>query len=92
VFAMAPAPYSWDNTTFTLSTLANLSDRSGITRFDYSFILLTHLRLEAFGAIHWGERKGEFRFGMDPITVGDRQVPGRSPTLFSVGMGLRVAM
>jgi len=68
VFASAPAPYSWDNTTFTLSNLANLSDRSGITRFDYSFILLTHLRFEAFGAVHWGERNGEFRFGMDPST------------------------
>jgi hypothetical protein len=104
VFATAPAPYSWDNTTFTLSTLANLSDHSGITRFDYSFILLTHLRFEAFGAVHWGERTGEFRFGMDPINLGSftdpfsslssppEQLPSRSPALFDLGVGLRVSI
>jgi hypothetical protein len=88
VFATAPAPCSWDNTTFTLSTLTNLSDRSGITRLDYSFILLTHLRLEAFGAVHWGERKGEFRFGLDSIFG----LPSRSPNLFDLGLGLRMAI
>jgi hypothetical protein len=92
VFATAPAPYSWDNTTFTLSTLANLSDYSGITRLDYSFILLTHLRFEAFGAVHWGERKGEFRFGTDPMQLGVLPIQARSPTLFDVGMGLRLAI
>jgi hypothetical protein len=108
VFASAPAPYSWDNTTFTLSNLANLSDRSGITRFDYSFVLLTHLRFEAFGAVHWGERNGEFRFGMDPIKLGSFtgpsggqnfppvqipvQVPSRSPALFDLGVGLRASI
>ena len=103
VFATAPAPYSWDNTTFTLSNLANLSDRSGITRLDYSLILLTHLRFEAFGAVHWGNRNGEFRFGMDPTTLGQYpnpvtvemvrfQIPGRSPGLFDLGVGLRVSI
>ena len=104
VFASAPAPYSWDNTTFTLSNLANLSDRSGITRFDYSFILLTHLRFEAFGAVHWGERNGEFRFGMNPINLGSftdpfsglsstpQQLSGRSPALFDLGVGLRASI
>jgi len=104
VFATAPAPYSWDNTTFTLSTLANLSDRSGITRLDYSLVLLTHLRFEVFGAVHWGERTGEFRFGMDPINLGSfrdpfsgmtsppAQLPGRSPGLFDLGVGLRASI
>ena len=50
--ATAPAPYSWDNTTFTLSNLANLSDKSGITRLDYSLVVLTHVRFEAYGAVH----------------------------------------
>ncbi|MGB8296096.1 MAG: hypothetical protein WCG85_11780 [Polyangia bacterium] len=103
LFATAPAPYSWDNTTFTLSNLANLSDRSGITRLDYSLILLTHLRFEAFGAVHWGNRNGEFRFGMDTTTLGQYpnpvtgqmvpfQIPGRSPGLFDLGVGLRVSI
>jgi len=92
VFATMPAPYSWDNTTFTLSNLANLSDLSGITRLDYSLILLTHLRFEAFGAVHWGKREGEFRFGMAPTNLGPLPFPGRSPALFDLGVGLRVAI
>jgi hypothetical protein len=92
VFATAPAPYSWDNTTFTLSTLANVSDRSGITRLDYSLVLLTHLRFEAFGAVHWGNRHGEFRFGSDAMNLGIQPIPSRSPALFDLGVGLRVSI
>jgi hypothetical protein len=88
VFALLPAPGSWDRTSFTLSSMANLSDRSGITRLDYSFVLLTHLRFEAFGAVHWGEKKGEFRFGTDASILGQ----ARSPSLFDLGLGLRMAI
>ena len=82
VYATAPAPYSWDNTTFTLSTLSNLSDRSGITRLDYSLILLTHLRFEAFAAVHWGNQGGEFRIKFGPT----------SAPLLDLGVGLRVSI
>jgi hypothetical protein len=82
VYATAPAPYSWDNTTFTLSTLGNLSDRSGITRLDYSLILLTHLRFEAFAAVHWGKQGGEFRIKFGPT----------SAPLLDLGVGLRVSI
>jgi hypothetical protein len=100
VFATAPAPYSWDNTTFTLSNLANLTDKSGITRLDYSLIVLTHVRFEAYGAVHWGQRNGEFRFGVDGSALGNSIPPVRSlaqqltlpPALFDVGVGLRVAL
>jgi hypothetical protein len=100
IFATAPAPYSWDNTTFTLSSLANLSDKSGITRLDYSLVLLTHIRFEAYGAVHWGQRNGEFRFGLDGSALGDSIAPVRElagklssqPALFDVGVGLRVAL
>lgn len=92
VFATAPAPYSWDNTTFTLTNLANLSDHSGITRFDYSFILLTHLRFEAFTAVHWGNNHGEFRFGSDAMNLGGYPYPGRGPGLFDFGVGLRASI
>ena len=94
VFATAPAPYSWDLHSFTLSTLANLSDRSGITRLDYSYTLLTHIRFEAYGAVHWGQQHGEFRLGFNsndlpcppsvPIVL--------PPALFDIGVGLRVAI
>ncbi len=96
VFATAPAPYSWDNTTFTLSTLANLSDLSGIARIDYSLIVLTHVRFEAYGAVHYGQKNGEFRMGIDidldaPCTdaVIRYHLP---PALFDLGVGLRVAL
>jgi hypothetical protein len=92
VFATAPAPYSWDNTTFTLSNLANLSDRSGITRLDYSLILLTHLRFEAFAAVHWGNNHGEFRFGTDTVNLGGLVIPSRNPGLFDLGVGLRASI
>jgi len=102
VFATAPAPYSWDNTSFTLSALGNVSDSSGIARLDYSLTVLTHVRFEAYGAVHFGQKNGEFRFGMD----GDKLVPPDSdkllknlgdaftfaPSLFDVGVGLRVAL
>jgi hypothetical protein len=100
VYATAPAPYSWDNTTFTLSTLANLSDKSGLTRLDYSLVVLTHLRFEAYGAVHWGQRNGEFRLGIDGSALGNSIQPVRSlaqqlttaPALFDLGVGLRVAL
>jgi hypothetical protein len=100
VFATAPAPYSWDRTTFSLSTLANLSDKSGITRLDFSLNMLTHLRFEAYGAVHWGQRNGEFRLGIDGKALGDsveivRAMADRlsfPPALFSLGMGVRVAL
>jgi hypothetical protein len=94
LFISAPAPYSWDLHTFSLSTLANLTDQSGITRFDYAYTLLTHIRFEAYAAVHWGQRNGEFRLGFDsaslPCPPPDRKV--WPPSLFDIGLGLRVAM
>ncbi|HXI56056.1 MAG TPA: hypothetical protein VNO55_08355 [Polyangia bacterium] len=57
-----PAPYSWNYTTFTLSTLGNLSDGSYVSRFDYSVTFLTHLTFQAFAALHFGQEGGELRF------------------------------
>jgi hypothetical protein len=65
LFASFPAPYSWNYTTFTLSTIGNRSDRSFVSRLDYSLTVLTHLTLEAFTAVHFGYRAGEFRLGAD---------------------------
>jgi hypothetical protein len=63
LFASFPAPYSWNLSTFTLSTLGNLSDQSFISRLDYSYTLLTHITLEAFVGVHYGTAGGEFRLG-----------------------------
>jgi hypothetical protein len=32
--------------------------------------VLTHVRFEAYGAVHWGQRNGEFRFGIDSGALG----------------------
>ena len=44
-----------------LTAIANLSDRSFVTRLDYGVRLLTHLQLNAFAMLHLGEQ-GEFRY------------------------------
>jgi hypothetical protein len=64
LFASLPAPYSWNYTTFTLSTIGNLSDLSFVSRLDYSVTLLTHLTFEAFAGVHYGH-VGEFRLAFD---------------------------
>ena len=73
VYLTLPAPYSWNYTTFTLSTLANISDESFITRLDYSVTILTHLSFEAFAGVHYGHLGGEFRFELPPSLVAQNQ-------------------
>jgi hypothetical protein len=85
LFASFPAPYSWNLTTFTLSTLSNLTDQSFITRLDYSYTLLTHISLEAFAGLHYGHAGGEFRLGFDIPGVGSRD-----PSLIDLGLALRL--
>jgi len=84
LFLLLPAPGSWDLTTFALSTLGNLSDRSFITRLDYSYTLLTHLRFEAFVSVHYGKTNGEFRLGNKEL--------GLQPGLLDLGVALRVSL
>lgn len=63
VYLFVPNPGSWNDTTFVLSTLANLSDVSLVSRLDVLVTVLTHLRFEAYVAGHYGTRGGEFRLG-----------------------------
>jgi hypothetical protein len=100
LFASFPAPYSWNYTTFTLSTIGNLSDRSAVSRLDYSLTVLTHLSFEAFVAAHFGYKAGEFRLGadfaeqtaIDPMTGTCFTIPAQSrdPLLFDFGLALRL--
>ena len=60
---LLPAPGSWDRVTFFLSNLGNFSDMSFISRFDYRHALESYLSIEAFVAVHYGQRGGEFKFG-----------------------------
>ena len=65
LFLSLPAPYSWNYTTFTLSTLGNLSDQSFITRLDYSLHAAHPPLVEAFAASTTAAAAGEFRLGFD---------------------------
>jgi hypothetical protein len=91
LFVVFPAPFKLDLHTFTLSTLGNLSDRSFITRLDYSLLVLTHLRFEAFAAVHYGRDNGEFRFGFGEIAVAGIEF-SQPPGLFDLGVALRLAI
>jgi hypothetical protein len=87
VFASFPQPYSWNLTTFTLSTLSNITDQSYISRLDYSYVLLTHISLEAFAGVHYGHTSGEFRFGIDLPGI-----PKVDPLLIDLGVALRLKL
>jgi hypothetical protein len=65
LYVLVPKPFRWTNTTFIFSTLANLTDTTFISRIDYSVLLLTYLRLEAYAAVHYGTQGGAFRFSLD---------------------------
>lgn len=83
----APSPFSLDLHSFTLSTLANLSDRSFVTQLSYSLTLLTHLRFEAYVAAHYGRPSGEFRLRVE--FEGVQLLPAG---LFDTGVALRLSI
>ncbi len=89
LFLSVPAPFSWDQTTFTVSTLGNFSDGSYITRLDYALVLLTHLRFEAYAAVRYGDAEGEFRFGIRNLQIGGVSFSS-PPAVLDLGLGLRV--
>jgi hypothetical protein len=82
-----PSPFSLDLHSFTLSTLANLSDQSFLTQLNYSLVLLTHLRFEAFIAAHYGRPTGEFRLRIE--LEGMRVLPAG---VLDLGVALRLSI
>lgn len=94
LFVTFPAPFKLDLHTFTFSTLGNLSDRTFISRLDYSYTLLTHLRLEAYASLAYGARGGEFRFAIASLPGYSASSLGvaNQPTNFTLGLGLRLAI
>ncbi|MCK6506630.1 hypothetical protein L6R53_25200, partial [Myxococcota bacterium] len=67
-YAYLPAPGRWDETSFTASWIANLSDQSHVARLDASVTALTWLSLNAYVAPHFG-KVGELRYRLqlDPL-------------------------
>ena len=93
LFALLPNPGRWNTTTFTLSVLANFSDRSVITRLDLQQVVLTHLSLEAYAQVHAGNGQGEFRFGLDVPAVGTvSPAVHLAPPTFDLGLALRLRL
>jgi len=68
-YVALPGPGTWDDASFTLTTLGNLSDKSFLTRLDATFVVLTYLSVQAYVQGHYGTKGGEFRFGFDSLTV-----------------------
>lgn len=92
-----PGPGRWNDTTFTLSALANVSDGSGLVRLDHAVLLNTYLTLETYLAGHLGKEGGEFRFGLtvppQALVGGLESPPLVLPTpVVDAGVALRVKL
>jgi hypothetical protein len=68
-YAVLPCPGTCDDHRFVLSALANLSDETGLVRFDWRGTLLTWLSADGWTAVHAGPEGGEFRFAADIAPV-----------------------
>jgi hypothetical protein len=90
-FLAFPAPFSLDLHTFTVSTLCNITDRTCISRLDYTVQILTHLRFELFVAGVYGRRNGEFTFGIETPSIDEVRL-GRQPAIFNAGLALRIGV
>jgi hypothetical protein len=58
-----PNPGDWNNTTFQLTWIGNLSDNSHTLRFDYRVTVLTFLQVSAYAATFLGN--GELHYGLE---------------------------
>ncbi len=95
LYAVVAGPGSWERTTFILSNLGNLSDRSFISRLDVTHRALSYLSVEAYTAYHYGRKGGEFRFGLDipPTVVNGQTVEFHQPApTIELGVGLRISI
>ncbi|MFY0569554.1 hypothetical protein ACN28E_37805 [Archangium lansingense] len=94
VYGLLAGPGSWDDTNFILSNLGNLSDRSFITRLDVTHRALRYLSVEAFVAVNYGQKGGEFRFALDlpAMSMGGQVIPPVvvAPPTVQAGVGLRI--
>jgi hypothetical protein len=96
IYLTAEGPDSEKHTSYTFSTLSNLSDRSFISRADLSWRILTYLTFETYVDGHYGEAGGEFNFSLSTpqLTNAGTPIPAINlpPTFFDVGLSLRVSI
>ncbi len=95
LYATAEGPDELKHTSYTFSTISNLSDGSLVSRVDFSWRFLTYLTFEAYGDEHYGTRGGEFRFALNTPALTSQGAPVRPvnlpPTVYDIGMGLRLS-
>lgn len=91
-FALLPAPGDWDDTTFILTGIANLSDGSGVLRLNTSVVVLDKLSVQPFVSGRFGPRGSEFRLAFDLPALSDLN-PAVSvpPPLADLGLWLSLA-
>lgn len=61
----AEGPDSGKKSSYNLSTLANLDDKSAVTRLDVTYLLHDSLTIGAWGSLNYGSMGGEFNFNLD---------------------------
>ncbi|MBW1810994.1 MAG: hypothetical protein JRJ87_22585 [Deltaproteobacteria bacterium] len=71
-------PGDWNDTTFFLSGITNMSDGTWIARLDYQVRLLTYLQLSAFATFHFGDY-GEFRLPTEIPAIDEAMIPESTP-------------
>lgn len=92
-YGVLPQPFSLDDTSITLSTIANLSDTSLLSRIDLQQSVLTSLTFNMFASYHWGNI-GELRLGFETPPIPPLLPEGFVlPTqIFDVGIAARLAL
>lgn len=91
VYGLLAGPGSWNDSSFVLSALGNISDRSFIARFDFGQTILTELRFNAFLNWHFGQGEFKYRFQLPPSPL----VPEGLvlvPPLFETGVGFQLSL
>ncbi|MBN1335484.1 MAG: hypothetical protein JXB39_05940 [Deltaproteobacteria bacterium] len=90
-YLFLPSPGRWDDHTFVLSTLGNLSDRSFVSRVDWSAFVVTELSVNAYAQVHYGAF-GEFRYALEVPPIAGVLPEGLSVSspLVDAGFGMAV--
>ena len=96
IYMTAEGPDAENRTSYTLSNLGNLSDRSFISRLDFSWRVLTYLTFESYADVHYGSQGGEFNFALatPALEYQGTAVPAINipTTIFDLGIGLRMSL
>jgi hypothetical protein len=94
-YLSAEGPDAGKKTSYNLTTIGSLVDKSAVTRLDFRWLLLDYLSFGAYGSVNYGGKGGEFNFMLNTpaLTYGFMPVPpidihGSSG---EAGMSLRVS-